>query len=144
MKNRKRTKGRRGRRNRAHERRVERQSIETQRLIEENQRRRKAALDRILPRLRRFGNLSEVGICAPRDGNVDSDRRIFYSVKGQERGSLQLKGRQWVRLYETTPWEKLEITVLERLAKIKRWDPIVPKNAMEILAEAFAGLHEDL
>lgn len=44
----------------------------------------------------------------------------------------------------TYNWDSLDVMELERLAKIKRWDPIVPKPAMEILAEAFAGLHEDL
>lgn len=134
--------GRRGRRNRAHERRQGRRDFERERLIEERKRRRQEYLDRILPRLRRFCPLSSIGICAPRDGRIEPDRREFFSVEGKVAGFMS--GKDHFHKQFDYGWDGLTETELADLAKVKRWDPILPKPAMEILAEAYAGLHEDL
>lgn len=141
MKHRKQSSGRRGRRNRQHDTRCERHDIERQRLIEDWNRRRKVLLDRIMPRLRRFCPLSEIGVVEPRDGNL-GDRQDFYSVDGRIRGRKNSNdGFVQQHFYA---WDTLYIVELAELAKIKRFDPVVPKNAMVILAEAYAGLHEEL
>ena len=140
MKRRKQSGGRRGRRNRSYHVREERHDVAHQRIVEETKRRRQAALDRILPRLRRFCPLSEIGIVAPRDGE-GGDRRVFYKIEGMVVGDLYREG---FFISFTNDWGSIETNELERLAKIKRWDPVIPKNAMEILAEAYAGLHKEL
>jgi len=138
---RKKNSGRRGRKHRHHETRMSAREIEKERLVEARRRSRERYLSRILPRLERYCPLSQDGLCAPRDGKVEHYRTEFYSLEGKVIGTVTTE-KFIPRL--TEPWDRVGITELEALAKIKRWDPVRPKNPMMILAEAAAGQHEDL
>lgn len=112
-----------------------------QRRAEEQAKERKKLLDRILPRIERFGKLSKLGIVAPRDGKIDPYRREYWSLDGKVEGWMN--GEHFIKQF-TYEWDKVDDRTLERLAKIKKFDPIEPKNPMQIIAEAAAGLHDDL
>lgn len=112
-----------------------------QRRAEERARERKNHLDRIMPRIERFSKLSKIGVVAPRDGKVDPHRREFWSLDGKVEGWMT--GDAFYKQF-TYDWDAIDDQALARLAKIKKFDPIEPKNPMQIIAEAAAGLHDDL
>ena len=142
MKQRKSSGGRRGRKNRSHEAQLVRLSAAQERIREEISRQREAALGRILPRLRRYCPLSEVGVVKPRDGKSDDLRQDYFSLEGKIRGRVTSGG--YFRTDFRYAWDTLDVVELEALAKIRRWDPVQPKDPLTIIAEAFAGLHEEL
>ena len=79
-----------------------------------------------------------------RDGNNDEDyyrNRTYWSVDGKVTGWMS--GDQFHQQF-TYAWDSIEIMALEALAKVKRFDPIMRKDPLLILAEIADGQHEDL
>ena len=135
------SKGRRGRQNRNHSFMEDRREIMDQRRAEERAKIRKGLLNRIIPRIERYSKLSRIGVVVARDGKVDEYPHNFWTLSGRVTGYVNngLLRRQF-----TYDWDEVDDRTLEYLAKIKKFDPVEPKDCMTIIAEAAVGLHPSL
>lgn len=123
-----------------------RKDREKERALQNEQRERDQALKRILPRMRRWCKLSQMGVIFVEDKRIQGiadvfDRETYLSVDGPVVMS------NWggeLRVMRTIPWKDVVLFRLKHLAQIKKFQILKPKNDMLILAEAIAGFHDDL
>lgn len=132
--------GRRGRRQRKALDKAAREELRQQRAIENEKKERQQAIDRIVPRMRRWCKLSEDGVVFTQDRRVatDLDRKLYLSTEGVV--TISFDGSRAF----TRGWNGIPISRLKLIAQIRKFEIHKPKNEMLILAEAFAGLHDDL
>lgn len=131
--------GRRGRRIQKALDKEARRVLKVERALQNERKEREQALARILPRLRRWSKLSDLGIVfvTSKDG-----RNTYYSLEGVADPGFWGGGESGPGIF--VKWAQIHVSRLAIIAKIKKFQIFQPKNAMVVLAEAFAGRHDDI
>lgn len=98
--------------------------------------RRSLLVEQIRARIKRACQLSDVGAVVEPWRVDDIRNERYYSLDGPI--DMAIYGGQ-IYSRKDQEWNYLCMTVLDRLANTSGWQPVLPKNAMQILAEAADG-----
>ncbi len=98
--------------------------------------RRSLLIELIRARIKRACQLSDVGLAVEPERVNDIRNERYYSLDGPV--DMAIYGGE-IYSRKNREWNYLCMIVLDRLANTSRWQPVLPKNAMQILAEAADG-----
>lgn len=94
---------------------------------------------RVCLRIKHACQLSDVGLAVEPSRVDDIRNERYYSLDGPV--DMAIYGGE-IYARKDREWDDLCMTVLGRLANTSRWQPVLPKNAMQVLAEAADGRYD--